>query len=106
MSDRERFAQFLGISQGRIPIRPEEEGNPKLMIVRLAQQSTRSSIRRDLVPGPRSGRTVGVLYNARLIRFATDKDTGWRPEIARAMCGSLDRCMRRLQEIGSRPSDT
>lgn len=96
LADRERFARLLGVQQTALPRDPESVDDPKQLVVNLARGSARRDIREDLVPRPKSGRTTGPLYGARMIEFAI---RSWRPRVAAASADSLRRCLVRLEEL-------
>ena len=96
LADSERLARFLSIAIARVPVDPEALDNPKETLVNLARHSRRRDIREDMVPRPRSGRSVGAAYTSRLIEFA---ETQWRPEIAAERADSLRRCRIRIERL-------
>jgi hypothetical protein len=96
MADRERFAAFMGVARVRVPLQPENVDDPKELVVQLARQSSRRIIREDLVPAAGSGRKVGRAYTSRLVEFAQNP---WRPDAAANTCDSLNRTLRRLEEL-------
>jgi hypothetical protein len=107
LADRERLAQFLGIAASRVPTDPEALAEPKRAVVDLARRSRRRDIREDMVPRPESGRTQGPAYVSRMMEFAMDSASGWRPDVAAMLSASLDRCMasiRRLAEAAGQPT--
>lgn len=103
LSDAERVAQFLGVSQRRIPTNPDLLPDPKGTVVSLAQASRRSDIRDDMVPRPGSGQRVGPAYASRLIEFVQDIGTGWRPEVAEQNSDSLKRCVAAIRNLTAKP---
>ena len=101
MADAETLAGYLGVSQNRIPARPEELRKPKDAMVDLARRSRRKDIREDMAPREGSGRRVGPAYPGRLIDYAAH---AWRPEVASRRSESLRRaigCLRRLVGQGA-----
>lgn len=96
LADRERFARFLGVSAANLPRNPDEVDDPKAVVVELARNSRRRTLRDELVPRVGSGRRVGALYPSRLIEFIS---SSWRPQEARGRSDSLDRCLTRLGEL-------
>ncbi len=102
LADRERIAAFLGVSESVVPVAPETEGDPKAVMVGLARRSRRREIRQDMVPRPPSGQRVGPAYPSRLIEFATDPESGWRPDVAARRCDSLKRCLASIAELAAR----
>ena len=99
LADRQCLAQWLGISQSRLPSDPDSLGNPKLELINLARGSRNRRLRNALVPREGSGRRVGPLYNARLSELVRDRDKGWQPERAAQNSDSLARCLRRLRRL-------
>ena len=103
MADRERLAALLGISVKLVPVNPDQLRHPKIALVNLARRSRWKNVVADFVPREGSGRTVGQLYNARLIRFVEDTQSGWRPHAAAAVSSSLARCIARAAELPISP---
>ena len=98
LADRERVARLLGVAEANFPEDPDDLENPKQTLINLARRSRRS-IKADLVPRDGSGRSVGPLYNARMIEFTEDRSAGWRPEHALRRSASLSRCIQKLQQL-------
>jgi hypothetical protein len=96
LADREQLARFLSVTTSRIPLNPETIDDPKRTMVELARHSRQRNIREDMVPRPRSGRTVGPAYTSRLIEFV---ETLWRPEVAVRHSDSLRRCCEHLRVL-------
>lgn len=101
-ADRERLARFLGVSESMIPRAPEDEEDPRRVVVELARRSRRREIRQDMVPRPASGRKIGPAYASRLTEFVTDAGSGWRPDVAARRSDSLERCLHRIAALVSR----
>lgn len=93
IADRERFARFLGVPEGRIPRAVDEILNPKEQVVLLARSSRSQAVREEMVPSPGSTASVGPGYNARLSEFVHNQ---WEPESAASASPSLARMIRRL----------
>jgi hypothetical protein len=98
LSDRYRFADFLGIKVTNVPEDAESLPNPKEALVRLARTSRKKRLRDDICPPLNSTRRVGPNYNARLGSFVNES---WDPAVARLNSRSLDRTITRL--IAFRP---
>jgi hypothetical protein len=96
LADWEKISEFLMIDPSLIPPLPEAESTPKRTLVELARRSQSSTIRRDLVPRPGSGRQVGPVYPSRMAEFV---ESHWRPEVAAHRSDSLRRCRERLREL-------
>ena len=99
LGDQERIAAFLSVALSKIPENPERLDDPKQFMIGLAANSRRREIREDMMPRPGSGRKIGPAYSSRLIEFATDRQSGWRPEVAARNSDSLNRCLRGLRNL-------
>ncbi len=100
LAHREALAKFLGIKSDKIPMNVDEIKDPKQCLINLARQSSRSDLRRDIVPPP--GRKQGPDYNGRLAEFVS---TYWRPAVAATRSLSLKRtivALDRFQPVWSR----
>ncbi len=104
LADRLRLAHFLRVPQRMIPSNPDTVPNPKNLVVDLARRSRDRRVRHEMVPGGGSGRAVGPAYNSRLIQFVSDRQRGWRPEVAAHASESLRRCLRCLARLAARSS--
>lgn len=93
LADAEGIAQFLGVPEHRLPPHPDEEPDPKRLLVNLARRSSKKAIREDLVPAPGSTAQVGPAFNAQLTNFVTTK---WSLQRARTRSRSLDRAAGRI----------
>jgi len=96
MADREKIAHFIGVSENLVPIRVEEEMDPKKTIISLVDSSSKIGIKEDILPRPGSRASEGKLYNSRMIEFA---DKFWRPEIAAKNSDSLRRFIKTINKI-------
>lgn len=96
LADKARLAAFLRVSEARLPIDPDALPRPKEALVDIARHSRNRAIKDDVVPRPKSGRTVGPAYSSRMIEFVRD---GWRPEVAAIQSASLASSILRLQEL-------
>jgi len=99
LGDRNRLAKFLSVGASRIPHNPEALDSPKSTMVEIARHSRRRDVRENMAPRAGSGRKIGPAYTSLLIEFARDPEHGWRPGIAAKSSDSLDRCMRRLEQL-------
>ena len=96
MADAETLARFLSVAKNKISADPEGLERPKETMVNLARRSRRLDVRRDMVPGDGSGRTVGPAYTSRITEYA---DTRWRPDVAAVRAESLRRTVACLQRL-------
>src|SRR5688500_2451144 len=99
LADQDHLAAFLGVARSRVPANPEGLADPKRAMVDLARRSRRRDIQEDMVPRPNSGRIVGPGYTARMIEFITDRQGGWRPDVAAGSSDSLRRCLNHLSRL-------
>jgi hypothetical protein len=96
MADRKSLAEFLNVSIEKIPLNPENENDPKQTLVNIARGSRSSKIISALVPEQNSTAQVGKLYTSEIKRFISDF---WDTNSARINSPSLDKCLKRLEEI-------
>jgi hypothetical protein len=101
LADAEALAGFLGIRKILIPAGPDQLADPKQVLVSLGSKARKAEVRRDLVPRPASGRSIGPGYTSRMLEFVQDH---WRPAVAEINSNSLRRCRLRLRELGRRLS--
>jgi hypothetical protein len=99
LADVDRIASYLGVAKGAVPLQPDDLADAKASMVALASASRRSAIRQDMMPRPGSGRRVGPAYTSRLIEFASNPLSGWRPTVAAQRSPSLQKCLLRLDEL-------
>jgi len=86
-----------GVSVSKVPFRPEECDDPKLVLINLARQSRKRNIRDDIPPLPGSTSKIGKNYVGQLAHFVT---TEWRVnDIARSHSPSLDGAIRALEKF-------
>lgn len=93
MADRERFAEFLGISSELIPEQTDNVRNPKELLIRLASKCRNRRLRDDIVPRPGDQRRIGPDYNGRLGEFV---HLSWRANVAYMHSASLARAWKKL----------
>lgn len=97
MADRERMAEFIGVAVTKVPQRPDDCADPKMLVVNLARGSRKRNIHQDLVPAPGSTSKVGKNYIGQLTRFVS---TQWRvDDAARLHSPSLDKAMSALERF-------
>jgi hypothetical protein len=96
LADREALAQFLRIAIHHIPQLPDNEINPKQVMVSLARRSHSRTIREDMVPPPNTEGHVGKNYRGQLQKFVIEK---WRTERAQSHSPSLQRAIHSLEQF-------
>lgn len=94
LADRPGFAKFLGISQKKVPVKPDDLPDPKAHLINLARASRKRAIRDDIVPKQGSTAKQGPAYNERLVSFV--KAT-WNPSTARQFSPSLERTLKAIE---------
>lgn len=62
LADRQACAKFLGVSEHLLPGQPDDESDPKLVLVNLARRSRARKIREDVVPPDGSTSRVGSIH--------------------------------------------
>lgn len=116
LADRERIAAWLKVRVARVPLNPDALDmnpdaldNPKRALVDLARRSSSRTVRDALVPREGSGRSVGLLYTARMTEFVLSNNGGWRPGCAQRHSQSLSRCLgslhRLVEQLGYDPQE-
>ncbi len=93
---RQAFAQFLGIREGRIPLKVDDIPNAKIFLINLARESPKRELRMDIVPPEGSTAKVGPDYNGRLSRFVEQR---WDPGVAKESSPSLRRAVELLDRF-------
>ena len=96
MADREACADFLRIPLHHVPQSPDDETNPKQIMVNMARRSRSRTIRDDMALAPNSTGTVGKNYRGQLEQFAVHH---WDPERAQTYSPSLQRAIRSLEQF-------
>lgn len=96
LADREAIAQFLGVALHHIPHSPEDEINPKLVMVNLARRSRYRIIKEDMVPPINSSGSVGKNYRGQLEKFVVEK---WQAKRAQNCSPSLQHAVRSLKHF-------
>lgn len=93
MADRERFAEFLGISVARVPTDPDGLSDPKAALLELARRTRDRELRADMVSMSNPAKP-GSGYNGRLVHFV---ETRWRVAAASTRSNSLARAVRQVE---------
>lgn len=98
LADRAHAAESLRVHVNKLPMRPDDEPDPKLTIVALARASTKPALRAALVPRPGISRKAGAGYETWLLGAST----GWSLERALEHSASLARAHERLRDLRGR----
>lgn len=98
IADRKKLADFLKISIGNIPTKPDELPDPKQRLVNLARKSKKTSIREGIVPEKSHRGVVAPDYLLTMRNFVTNH---WEIAAAVKNSPSLARCIYRLQQLNS-----
>ncbi|MBI2718921.1 MAG: hypothetical protein HY245_04690 [Rhizobiales bacterium] len=98
MADFRKMAEFLRVSENRIPTSLDQVENPKEMLVSLARRSRRSDVKTALVPHPRSGLSTGPEYASWMASFAA-KHWNLADAVNSQRSPSLTKAISRLQEL-------
>lgn len=96
LADAASLSQFLGVSAGRVPLRPDEVDDPKAVLVELARAGTRREVRDDMIPAAGTSAPVGPGYVARIAEYAT---LHWNPTRAARVSPSLKKCLAALRRL-------
>ena len=94
LADRLGFAKFLGISQNKMPKKPDELSDPKAHLINLARASRKRDLREDIIPKRGSTAKQGPAYNERLVSFV---EAAWNPSTARQFSPSLERTLKAIE---------
>jgi len=97
MADRAGFAQVLAVPMNKLPQRPDEEADPKRLLLTLARKSKKRLIRDEVVSSSDASKP-GSGYNLHLCAFAR---THWNARCAAQSSPSLARAMNRLASLGA-----
>ncbi len=96
IADRSALARHLGISEVRLPAKPDDEPDPKRAIMIASRDSRSRSVREGMNPGDDSSRAVGPGYDDILIEFVHNS---WNPTRACRNSRSLAKCVRALEHL-------
>ncbi len=94
LADHKNIGSYLGVKKEFLPSQSDLLKDPKQTLLNLVQKhSTKTALKRDLLPSPGDTRKVGPNYNGPLIKFVHEK---WDIHEARRHSKSLDRSWDRL----------
>ena len=95
LADKENLAAFLSISRKLVPLKPDNEIDPKHTIISLAKRSRKREIREAIVPIDDYA-SIGPEYNIMLQSFVRNF---WSINSARKNSPSLDKTLKSLEKI-------
>jgi hypothetical protein len=97
LADRIHFSRFLGVNEKLIPKGVDDNiVDPKLFLLKIAQKSRYSELKKDLLPPINSNRKIGPNYNGRLTEFVVTK---WDPHLGQQYSNSLDKAMNAIKKF-------
>jgi len=95
LADRENFAAFFSINQNLVPLKPDNEADPKRIVIYLAKKSRKKEIREAIVPIDDYA-INGPGYNIQFQRFIHNT---WNINSARKNSPSLDRTIKAFEKL-------
>lgn len=96
LADRAAIADFLGISEKKIPYDTDSLPDPKACLIQLARKSRSRSLREDLVPPSGATSRQEPNYNNRISDFIRNH---WNADTASRHSRSLRRALERLRNF-------
>lgn len=97
MADRDGFSRELAVPLNKLPQRPDDEADPKRLLLTLAKKSKKRLIRDEVVSHSDPSKP-GSGYNLHLCAFAR---MHWNAHCAAQTSPSLARAMTRLETLGA-----
>ena len=95
LADRENFASFFSVSHDLVPVKPDNESDPKSTVIALARKSRKREIRESIIPVDDYA-SIGPGYNIQFQFFIQNK---WNIDSARKNSPSLDKAIIMLGKI-------
>ena len=95
LADRDNFAAFFSVNINLIPLKPDDEINPKHTVISLAKKSRKREIREAIVPIDAYVKN-GPGYNTQFQKYI---ENHWNIDSARKNSPSLDRAIKSLEKI-------
>jgi len=99
IADTVAFSTYFGLRRARVTTDPESLDDPKGELIRLVSDSSKTSMKRDVVPVPGSQRRVGRGYTSAIQTFVQGH---WDISKARTRSHSLDRALVALGSLSER----
>lgn len=99
LADRAHFAQYFGVPQQQVPGYPDQEDDPKQVLLSLVRKHSRKSIREDMLPLQGCTSKVGPGYVNQVATFMQHEKHPWRPTDAAENSPSLAQCIHLLKEV-------
>ena len=94
LAHRTAMASFFGVRKNLFPSDPDNLGDPKRFLIRLAKKSRKSDLRKAIVPADGSTAKIGPDYNGTLIPFVRDS---WQVKEASKFSPSLKRAFNAIE---------
>ena len=101
MADPEPLARLLRVPAARMPLHPEDLGDPKRTLIDLAARAP-TRVRNGLLPETRSTARIGPDYNALLCPLV---ETKWDIAKAATRAPSLAKARQRVAELAARVTE-
>ena len=96
LAHREAIVSFFGVRENLIPSDPDNLGDPKRFLIRLASKSRKSDLRKAIVPANGSTAKIGPDYNGTLIFFVRNL---WQVKEASKFSPSLRRAFNAIEKF-------
>lgn len=96
LADRTGIAEYLTVPLVKIPLRPEDELDPKQTLINLARRSRKKRLAEEIVPAIGSRNSIGPLYNMRMGEFVRNV---WNVSRAIENSRQLDRALSRISSF-------
>lgn len=99
LADRQGFSEALEVPLNKLPQRPDEESDPKRLILNLVKKSKARLFRNEMVSSADPSKP-GTGYNLHLVAFVRGK---WNARRAAQHSPSLARAVQHLERLGAEP---
>ena len=96
LAHRTAIASFFGVRKNLLPSDPDNLGDPKGFLIRLATKSRKSELKKAIVPANGSTAKIGPDYNGTLISFVRDS---WQVKEASKFSPSLRKAFNAIEKF-------
>jgi len=96
LADHTNFSRFLGIRKDLLPKDTDDIRDPKNFLIRIADRSRNTELKKDIIPPRNSDRKVGPNNNGKLIEFVSTK---WDPKNAKNHSISLLKTIEKIKKF-------